>query len=146
MAPYIGSQVAGAFAASVLLRSLFPTHPSLGATLPAGSAWQSLSIELVLTLILMFVILRVSSGAKEKGITAGTAAGAVIGLEAMFTGPVCGASMNPARSLAPTVVSGRTEHLWVYLLAPTAGAFLAVVIAHLVKEPAEPNLEAETVQ
>jgi aquaporin Z len=141
--PYLGSQLAGAFAASWLLRSLFPSHPTLGATLPAGGVGQSFAFELLLTLILMFVILRVSTGAKEKGITAGIAVGAVIGLEAMFAGPVCGASMNPVRSLAPAVVSGRTEHLWAYLLAPTVGALLAVLLAYLVKEPSGTNLERE---
>lgn len=142
--PYLGSQLAGAFAASWLLRALFPAHPTLGATLPAGVVGQSFTFELLLTLILMFVILRVSTGAKEKGITAGIAVGAVIALEAMFAGPVCGASMNPVRSLAPAIVSGRTEHLWAYLVAPTAGALLAVGLAHLVKEPGGSNLEPET--
>lgn len=133
--PYLGSQLAGAFAASGLLRSLFPSHPTLGATLPAGGPWQSFVLEVVLTLVLMFVILRVSTGAKEKGITAGIAVGAVIGLEALFAGPVCGASMNPARSLAPAVVSGRTDHLWVYLAAPVLGGVVAVAVARLVQEP-----------
>jgi aquaporin Z len=143
--PYIVSQVAGAFAASALLRVLFPTNAALGATLPAGDAWQSFAFEFFLTLILMFVILRVSTGAKEKGITAGIAVGAVIGLEAMFAGPVCGASMNPARSLAPAVVSGHVEYLWVYLVAPTLGALLGVVVARLVQEPAAGSLEKEGV-
>jgi MIP family channel proteins len=145
VAPYLGSQLIGAFAASGLLRTLFPAHPTLGATLPAGGVWQSFTFELVLTLILMFVILRVSTGAKEKGITAGIAVGAVIGLEAMFAGPVSGASMNPVRSLAPAVVSGRTEHLWVYLVAPGVGAFLAVLLARLVRGPEGKNPEAEKV-
>ncbi|NBR86172.1 MAG: aquaporin [Verrucomicrobia bacterium] len=124
--PYLGSQCAGAFAASALLHFLFPQHATLGATLPTGSATQSFVLEMVLTAILMFVILNVSTGAKEKGITAGIAVGAVIALEALFAGPICGASMNPARSLAPAVVSGHVEHLWVYLLAPLIGAQLAV--------------------
>jgi aquaporin NIP len=87
---------------------------------------QSFVLELILTLILMFVILNVSVGAKEKGVTAGIAIGAVIGLEAMFAGPICGASMNPARSLAPAIVAGHLEHLWIYLAAPVIGACLAV--------------------
>ena len=123
---YVIAQLAGAFAASGLLRVLFPTNAALGATLPAGSPWQSLILEIVLTFILMLVILSVSTGAKEKGITAGIAVGAVIALEAMFAGPICGASMNPARSVAPAVVSGHLEHLWVYLAAPLLGAALAV--------------------
>jgi aquaporin Z len=135
--PYILSQVVGAFIASLLLRALFPANPALGATLPASTAGQSFVFELVLTLILMFVILRVSTGAKEKGITAGIAVGAVIGLEAMFAGPVCGASMNPARSLAPAVVSGHVEHLWVYLTAPALGALAGVAAARLMAEPSE---------
>jgi aquaporin Z len=87
---------------------------------------QSFILELILTFILMFVILNVSTGAKEKGITAGIAVGAVIGLEAMLAGSISGASMNPARSLAPAVVSGHLEHLWIYLTAPFAGAWLAI--------------------
>jgi aquaporin Z len=140
-APYIVSQVVGAFLASLLLRALFPDHGTLGATLPSGAAWQSFVFELVLTLILMVVILRVSIGAKEKGITAGIAVGAVIGLEAMFAGPVCGASMNPARSLAPAVVSGHVEHLWVYLAAPVIGALAGVAVASVMAEPAAQALE-----
>ena len=84
---------------------------------------QSFVLELILTFILMFTILNVSTGAKEKGVTAGIAIGAVIGLEAMFAGPICGASMNPARSIAPAIVSGHLEHLWIYLTGPVAGAW-----------------------
>ena len=75
-------------------------------------------LEVLLTWLLMFVILNVSTGAKEKGITAGIAVGAVVGLEALFAGPVCGASMNPARSLAPAVVSGDVSAVWAYLDRP----------------------------
>jgi aquaporin NIP len=124
--PYIGSQLVGAFAASGLLRVLFPTQATLGATTPAGPAWQSFVLEFVLTGILMFVILSVSTGAKERGITAGLVVGAVIALEAMFAGPICGASMNPARSLAPAVVSAHLSDVWLYLLAPSLGALAAV--------------------
>ena len=124
--PYILAQCLGAIAASGTLHFLFPTHATLGATLPAGSDMQSFVLELILTLILLLVILNVSTGAKEKGVTAGIAIGAVIGLEAMFAGPICGASMNPARSLAPALVSGHLEHLWIYLAAPVIGACLAV--------------------
>ena len=132
--PYVLSQCAGAFAATVILRLLFPENATLGATLPAGSAMQSFVLELILTAILMFVILNVSTGAAEKGITAGIAVGAVIGLEAMFAGPISGASMNPARSLAPAVVSQHLSSLWIYLVAPTAGALLAVAGCRCVRE------------
>jgi aquaporin NIP len=117
--PYIVSQCAGAFLASLILRLLFPTNITLGATIPTGPLLQSFILELILTALLMFVILGVSTGAREKGITAGIAVGSVIGLEAMFGGPICGASMNPARSLAPAVVSLHLQSLWIYLLAPT---------------------------
>src|SRR5689334_13309660 len=123
---YIVSQTAGAILASIALRVLFPNHPSLGATTPACSAIQSFVLEVILTWILMLVILSVSTGAKEKGITAGIAVGAVIALEALFAGPITGASMNPARSLAPAVVSVHLNHLWIYLAAPALGAYLAV--------------------
>jgi aquaporin NIP len=125
----------GAFAATVLLKFLFPTNATLGATFPVGAASQSFVLELVLTFLLMLVILSVSTGAKEKGITAGIAIGAVIALEAMFAGPICGASMNPARSLAPAVVSAHWEHLGIYLIAPVLGAFLAVPACMGFREP-----------
>ncbi|MCH2211722.1 MAG: aquaporin [Fuerstiella sp.] len=124
--PYLIAQLSGAVAASALLRMLFPDHPYLGATLPAGAWWQTFVFEVVLTFILMFVILNVSTGAKEKGIMAGAAIGGVVALEAMFAGPICGASMNPARSIAPAIVSGNLNHLWIYIAAPVFGAALAV--------------------
>jgi aquaporin Z len=89
----------------------------------------------VLTFLLMLTILSVSTGAKEKGITAGVAIGGVIALEAMFAGPICGASMNPARSLAPALVSGQLAHLWLYLTAPVLGALLAIPACIGVREP-----------
>jgi aquaporin Z len=122
---FILAQLIGAFAASLLLHFLFPADTALGATLPAGPPVQSFVLEIVLTFLLMLVILSVSTGAKEKGITAGIAIGSVIALEAMFAGPICGASMNPARSLSPAVVTGHVEHLWLYLAGPVLGAVLA---------------------
>jgi len=132
---YVVSQCAGALLASGLLRLLFLADATtLGATRPAGPAWQSFVLEAVLTLFLMFVILSVSTGAKEKGVMAGVAVGAVIGLEALFAGPVCGASMNPARSLAPAVAALDLNHLWLYLTAPPLGAGLAVLACRGVHE------------
>jgi aquaporin Z len=93
-----------------------------------------LVLEIVLTWFLMLVILSVSTGAKEKGITAGIAVGAVIALEALFAGPITGASMNPARSLAPAIVSARLGQLWIYLVAPVLGASLAVFACRCVQE------------
>jgi aquaporin Z len=132
--PYVASQCAGALTASVCLRLMFPEHTTLGATLPRGDALQSFVLEILLTCLLMFVILSVSTGAKEKGITAGIAVGAVVGLEALFAGPISGASMNPARSLAPAIVSLHFDSLWLYLMAPTLGAVLAVLACRCVRE------------
>ncbi|HET6407893.1 MAG TPA: aquaporin [Chthoniobacteraceae bacterium] len=132
---YIAAQLAGAFLASGLLRLLFPENATLGATLPAGPAQQSFILEVILTFLLMLVALSVSTGAKEKGITAGIAVGAVIALEAMFAGPISGASMNPARSLAPAAVSGNLSAIWIYLSAPVLGALIAVPACCAVREP-----------
>lgn len=132
--PYVGSQIAGALPASGLLRLLFPDDKLLGATMPSGSEWQSFVLETVLTFVLMLTILNVSTGAKEKGITAGIAVGGVIAMEAMFAGPVSGASMNPARSAAPALVSGHWEHLWIYLAAPPLGAYGAMRACRCVRE------------
>src|SRR5215467_5188711 len=104
----------------------------IAAHFPSG--WFTELLKFLLTAILMFVILGVSTGAAEKGITAGIVVGSVIAFEAMFAGPICGASMNPARSLAPAVVSGHLEHLWIYLAAPLLGAGLATLACHCVRE------------
>jgi aquaporin Z len=132
--PYIASQTVGALIASLILYALFPLHGSLGATNPAGTFAQSWVLEVILTMGLMFVILSVSTGASEKGITAGLAIGSVVGLAALFAGPISGASMNPARSLAPAMVSGHVENLLLYLTAPVVGAALAVVACICTRE------------
>ncbi len=134
VAGYATAQLGGAFAASGLLKVLFPMSATLGATLPTGSVAQSFILEIVLTAILMLVILSVSTGAKEKGVTAGIAIGAVIALEAMFAGPICGASMNPARSLAPAIVSGNFQHLWLYPAATILGALIAIPLCMATRE------------
>ncbi|TGD79439.1 aquaporin [Hymenobacter wooponensis] len=125
--PYIVSQAIGAILASAVLRYLFPANELLGGTMPAGTEAQSFILEFILTYFLMLVIMNVAYGSKEQGLFAGLAIGGVVLLEAMFAGPICGASMNPARSLSPALVSGHLEHLWLYLVAPTLGAVGAVL-------------------
>jgi len=125
---YIISQLSGALVASLTLKLLFPASQLLGATLPAGTEMQSFVLEFLLTFFLMLVILSVASGSKEQGMFAGLAIGSVVGLEAIFAGPVCGASMNPARSIAPAIASGHTEHLWLYIAAPVLGAIAAIPV------------------
>ena len=124
---YIVSQCTGALLASVVVRGLFLSAPDLGATRPAAGAEQSFGLEVLLTALLMFVILGVSTGAKEKGIVAGIAIGATVALGALVGGPISGASMNPARSLGPALVAGDMTHLWLYLTAPCLGAGVAVL-------------------
>ncbi|MDH4473278.1 MAG: aquaporin [Fluviicola sp.] len=137
--PYIFSQATGAFLASFVLKFLFPLNDKLGATLPAGSPMQSFVLELILTFILMFVILHVAKGSKEQGMFAGVAIGGVVLLEAMFAGPICGASMNPIRSISPAFVSGHLEHIWVYITAPIAGAIIAVGCWMVLKKEEQKN-------
>ena len=136
--PYVASQILGGLLASLSLRLMFPASPTLGATTPAGSELQSFGLEFVLTLMLMVVILAVSSGSREKGLLAGVAVGGMIALEAMFAGPISGASMNPARSLAPAVVSMRLDSLWVYLVAPVLGSLAGVLVWRGIHDPAGP--------
>ncbi len=124
--PYIVVQCAGAILASTCLRLMFPENERLGSTIPRGSALQSFGLELLLSAFLMFVILNSTTGANEKGLAVGIVVGSVIALEALFAGPICGASMNPARSLGPAIISGQWDSLWIYLLAPTFGMLLAV--------------------
>ncbi len=125
---YFLSQILGAMIAALLLKILFPQSETLGATLPRiGFALQAFVLEAVLSAILVFVILSVSTGSKEKGIMAGLAIGMTVALEALFGGSISGASMNPARSLAPALMSGHLEFLWIYLTAPFIGSLLAVL-------------------
>jgi aquaporin Z len=131
---YIIAQVLGAFAASLVLWFLFPASEYLGATIPTVDVWRAFVLELLLTFFLMVVIINVSTGSKEMGIIAGIAVGGVVLLEAMFAGPITNASMNPARSLAPNIVSGNIDGLWLYILAPILGAILAVISCKLIKE------------
>jgi aquaporin NIP len=131
--PYIISQGVGAVLASITLRLLFTSNELLGATMPRGSELQSFVLETILTFFLMFVIIQVATGSKEQGMFAGLAIGSTVLLEAMFAGPICGASMNPIRSLSPAVVSGHLEHLWIYLTAPVIGAVLAILVWNLLK-------------
>ena len=130
---YILFQVAGAFSASLLLMWLFPKSELLGATIPTVDVWRAFVLELILTFFLMVVIINVSTGSKEVGMMAGIAIGSVVLLEAIFAGPITNASMNPARSLAPNIVSGNIKGLWLYILAPIIGALLAVVSCKFVK-------------
>jgi aquaporin NIP len=133
--PYIVSQCSGALLASLALRFMFPANATLGATLPAGDAIPSFVLEAILTFLLMFVILSVSTGAKEKGVLAGVAVGSIIALGALFAGPISGASMNPARSFAPALVAWRLDSLWIYLTAPVLGACAGVLMCRCVQEP-----------
>ena len=113
---------------------LFPDSELLGSTIPKIDVWRAFVLELLLTFFLMVVIINVSTGSKEMGVIAGIAIGGVVLLEATFAGPITNASMNPARSLAPNIVSGNIQGLWVYMIAPVLGALLAVVSCKLIKE------------
>ena len=124
--PYVFSQVTGAILASLTLKMLFPANEFLGATIPSGTDLQSFVLECLLSFFLMLVMIKVATGSKEAGMFAGLAIGSVVLLEAMFAGPVCGASMNPARSIGPALVSNHLQSLWIYLTAPVIGAAAAI--------------------
>jgi len=134
VALYISAQTIGAVAASLCLRVIFPNAKTLGETLPSGNWLQSFVLEFLVTLILMFVILCVASGPKNKGIPAGIVIGGTITLLALFSGPICGASMNPVRSLGPALVLGNFNSLWIYIVAPILGALCAVPVTRLIRD------------
>ena len=130
---YIASQILGALAASICLRLLFPNHPSLGGTQPTSSIVAAFVAEVVLTTVLMFVILAVSTRAKERGISAALSIGGVIAAAALLGCPISGASMNPARSIGPALVTNNLQTLWIYLTAPFIGSASAVLLCRWVK-------------
>jgi aquaporin NIP len=136
-AAYWAAQLAGALLAAALLRGSLGSDAHLGATLPSGSQGQSFLWELVLTFFLMFVIMAVATDTRAVGEAAALAIGGTVGLDALFGGPISGASMNPARSLGPAFVSGDLHALWVYILAPLAGATLGALTYQFIRnEPA----------
>ena len=127
LTPYIIAQIVGALLASTLLYFIFTNHPTIGSTLPAHS-WQSAFVwEFFLTFVLMLVILIVSQSKKFSKLTA-LSVGFTVFLEAYFVGPLTGASMNPARSIAPALLSGNTQFLWVYITSTIAGALVAAIV------------------
>ncbi|MDY3556512.1 aquaporin [Gemmata sp. JC717] len=133
--PFAAAQLAGAFAASGLLWAMFPAHATLGATLPHGPPWHAFVLEVWLTAVLVFVVLAVTAAEPPVRALGGVIVGALIALEALFAGPISGASMNPARSLAPALVSGSVQHLWIYVAAPLLGAVVAVPTCALIQKP-----------
>jgi len=134
LAPYILAQLAGALLASYTLHYLFPVNELLGATIPSGSDVQSLVLEFILTLLLMIVILTSTQKKDHSLLGPALAIGATVGLEALFAGPVCGASMNPARSLSPAIIGGHYQSLWVYILGPLTGALVGAFVFAILNE------------
>jgi aquaporin NIP len=136
---YWAAQFVGALSAAALLRGSLGNIAHVGATLPSGSQGQALLWELVMSAFLMFVILAVATDTRAVGEAAAIAIGGTIGLDAMFGGPVTGASMNPMRSLGPALVSGDLHALWLYILAPLVGTSLGGLAYQYVRdEPLRP--------
>ncbi len=133
--PYVAAQAVGAVGAAGVLRASLGDVADVGATLPSGSAGQSFLWEIVLSAILMIVIAAVATDTRAVGQMAAVAVGGTVGLDAMFGGPISGASMNPARSLGPALVSGELAELWLYVAAPTIGALVGAALYQLVREP-----------
>ncbi|HWO15106.1 MAG TPA: aquaporin [Solirubrobacterales bacterium] len=131
---YIAAQILGAIAAAGLLLAVWPSEPAaLGTTLPTVGAGSAIAYEVVLTAFLMFVIMAVATDTRAVGAAAAIAIGGTVGLDALFGGPVTGASMNPARSIGPAFVSGTTQDLWIYIAAPVVGAAVGALAYQLVR-------------
>lgn len=132
--PYITAQIGGAIAASALLFIMFGSSGNLGATLPSGPWMQSFILEIVMTFFLMLVIISVATDTRVKPEVSGIAIGGTVALDALFGGPISGASMNPARSLGPAIIGGIFEYQWIYLVAPVIGSLIAVVIYEYIRK------------
>jgi aquaporin NIP len=142
---YVLAQLAGALAAAAVLAAIWPSEPaSLGATLPSVGVGSAFVYELILSAFLMFVIIAVATDTRAVGAAAAIAIGGTVGLDALFGGPITGASMNPARSLGPALLSGELADLWIYLIAPPIGAALGALAYQLVRgeHPGDPATEA----
>ena len=132
-APYILAQIAGATFASSLLYLMFGVTAGLGVTLPQGKWMTSFILEVIMTFFLMFVILTVALDERVKPEVRGLAIGGTVALNAFFGGPISGASMNPARSIAPALITGIYQYQWIYLTAPIAGSLIAVASYNYLK-------------
>jgi MIP family channel proteins len=133
---YWAAQLAGALTAALILRGSLGDVAHVGATLPSGSDGQALLWEGVLTFFLMFVIIAVATDTRAVGEAAAVAIGGTVGLDAMFGGPITGASMNPARSLGPAITAGHLTSVWVYLTAPFLGAVAAAAAYRFLRDEA----------
>ena len=140
---YIVAQCIGALAAAGLLRLLYGNVAALGSTVPSGSAMQSFGLEIVLTIILMFVIMAVATDTRAIGQAAALAIGGTVALDALFGGPVSGASMNPARSLGPALVTGGAPDQWVYVAGPIVGAIVGALLYQLLRGAPAVPVESE---
>jgi aquaporin NIP len=133
-AAYVGAQVTGAVLGALTLLAVWPGKPaSLGATVPSVGVGSALTYEAILTALLMFVILAVATDTRAVGAAAAIAIGGTIGLDALFGGPVTGASMNPARSFGPALVAGEWTDFWIYVVGPFAGAALGGLAYQVVR-------------
>ena len=142
---YLLAQVAGALVAAGLLAAIWPGDPAaLGTTMPTVGAGSAFAYEVVLTAFLMFVILAVATDTRAVGAAAAIAIGGTVGLDALFGGPITGASMNPARSLGPALVAGELHDLWIYLLAPVVGAAIGAVAYQVVRGEHPPAAQPES--
>jgi aquaporin NIP len=142
---YLAAQLAGALLAAALLAAIWPSQPAaLGATVPTVGAGSAFAYEAVLTAFLMFVIMAVATDTRAVGAGAAIAIGGTVGLDALFGGPVTGASMNPARSLGPALVTGEVGDLWLYIAAPLLGAVVGGLAYQFVRgeHPGEPQSQA----
>jgi MIP family channel proteins len=131
---YIVAQLAGATAAALVLLAVWSEKPAaLGATVPSVAVGSALVYEVILTAILMFVIIAVATDTRAVGAAAAIAIGGTVGLDAIFGGPVTGASMNPARSFGPALAAGEWQDFWIYVLGPVVGAALGAVAYQLIR-------------
>jgi aquaporin NIP len=138
-AAYVAAQLIGATLGAVLLLAVWPDQPGdLGATVPSVGAGSAFVYELVLTAFLMFVIMAVATDTRAVGAAAAIAIGGTVGLDALFGGPVTGASMNPARSFGPALAAGEWSDFWIYVLGPLVGAAMGALAYQLVRGDRSP--------
>ena len=140
VAAYWAAQILGALTAALVLRASLGDRANVGATLPSGSNAQAFLWETILTFFLMFVIMAVATDTRAVGEAAAIAIGGTVALDALFGGPITGASMNPARSIGPAIAAGELGDLWIYVAAPLLGASLGALAYQVLRgEPTRPD-------